>query len=193
MIRARNDVKSRFLSYGSIQLIACGSSCRRHNHRFIPTLDSAQLRHDLWRNGTRFSSCWDTCRFRKPSVTSELARQLVFVPAGMQHSTFEQPLPETFSGAAATAHVNGKPVKAAIAGTPKWPGCIPAHRTRSHRHGECRRSASSRPGHFELLARYGARFDLPNKDGVTAAEIMSRKRDARCSALVSSMERSAAV
>ena len=31
--------------------------------------------------------------------------------------------------------------------------------------------------HFELLARYGARFDLPNKDGVTAAEIMSRKRD----------------
>ena len=33
--------------------------------------------------------------------------------------------------------------------------------------------------HFELLARHGARFDLPNKDGVTAAAIMSRKRDLR--------------
>ena len=39
--------------------------------------------------------------------------------------------------------------------------------------------------HFELLARYGARFDLPNKDGVTAAEIMSRKRDPRFRALTS--------
>jgi uncharacterized protein len=39
--------------------------------------------------------------------------------------------------------------------------------------------------HFELLARYGARFDLPNKDGVTAAELMSRKRDPRFRALVS--------
>jgi len=38
---------------------------------------------------------------------------------------------------------------------------------------------------FELLARYGARFDLPDKDGVTAAEIMSRKRDQRFRALAS--------
>ena len=37
--------------------------------------------------------------------------------------------------------------------------------------------------HFELLARYGARFDLPNKNGVTAAEIMLRKRDAKFRAL----------
>jgi ankyrin repeat protein len=40
-------------------------------------------------------------------------------------------------------------------------------------------------GHFELLARYRARFDLPNKDGVTAAEIMVRKRDRRFRALAS--------
>jgi hypothetical protein len=33
--------------------------------------------------------------------------------------------------------------------------------------------------HFALLARYKARFDLPDKQGTTAAEIMSRKRDAR--------------
>ncbi|HZA33922.1 MAG TPA: ankyrin repeat domain-containing protein [Vicinamibacterales bacterium] len=39
--------------------------------------------------------------------------------------------------------------------------------------------------HFELLARYGARFDLPNKDGVTAKEIMLRKRDPRFRALAS--------
>jgi ankyrin repeat protein len=39
--------------------------------------------------------------------------------------------------------------------------------------------------HFELLARYGARFDLPNKDGVTAAEIMSRKRDPKFRSLTS--------
>ena len=39
--------------------------------------------------------------------------------------------------------------------------------------------------HFELLARHGARFDLPNKDGVTAAELLSRKRDARFRALAS--------
>lgn len=37
--------------------------------------------------------------------------------------------------------------------------------------------------HFELLARHGARFDLPNKEGVTAAGIMSRKRDPRFRAL----------
>jgi hypothetical protein len=43
--------------------------------------------------------------------------------------------------------------------------------------------------HFELLARYGAGFDLPNKDGVTAKEIMLRKRDPRFRALASSMER----
>lgn len=37
--------------------------------------------------------------------------------------------------------------------------------------------------HFALLARYKARFDLPDKQGVTAAEIMSRKRDPRFKAL----------
>jgi hypothetical protein len=37
--------------------------------------------------------------------------------------------------------------------------------------------------HVELLARHGARFDLPDKDGVTAADIMSRKRDPRFRAL----------
>ncbi len=39
--------------------------------------------------------------------------------------------------------------------------------------------------HFELLARYVVRFDLPNKDGVTAAEIMAHKRDPRFRALAS--------
>jgi hypothetical protein len=39
--------------------------------------------------------------------------------------------------------------------------------------------------HFEMLARHEAKFDLTNKDGVTAAEIMSRKRDPRFRALVS--------
>jgi hypothetical protein len=39
--------------------------------------------------------------------------------------------------------------------------------------------------HFELLARYDARFDLPDKGGVTAADIMSRKRDPRFRALAS--------
>jgi hypothetical protein len=37
--------------------------------------------------------------------------------------------------------------------------------------------------HFMLLARYKARFDLPDKQGTTAAEIMSRKRDPRFKAL----------
>ena len=39
--------------------------------------------------------------------------------------------------------------------------------------------------HFEVLAQNGARFDLPNKDGVTAAEIMSRKRDPKFRGLTS--------
>lgn len=39
--------------------------------------------------------------------------------------------------------------------------------------------------HFELLARHGARFDLPDQNGVTATEIMSRKRDRRFRALTS--------
>jgi hypothetical protein len=30
---------------------------------------------------------------------------------------------------------------------------------------------------FQLLKKYGARVDLPNKSGKTVAEIMSRKRD----------------
>lgn len=37
--------------------------------------------------------------------------------------------------------------------------------------------------HFEMLARYKARFDVPDKRGVTAAAIMSKKRDARFRAL----------
>jgi hypothetical protein len=37
--------------------------------------------------------------------------------------------------------------------------------------------------HFALLARFKARFDLPDKQGITAAEIMSRKRDPRFKAL----------
>jgi len=37
--------------------------------------------------------------------------------------------------------------------------------------------------HFALLARFKARFDLPDKQGRTAAEIMSRKRDPRFRAL----------
>jgi uncharacterized protein len=37
--------------------------------------------------------------------------------------------------------------------------------------------------HFAMLARYKARFDLPDKQGATAAEIMSRKRDPRFKAL----------
>jgi hypothetical protein len=46
--------------------------------------------------------------------------------------------------------------------------------------------------HFELLARHGARFDLPDKHGVTATEIMSRKRDPRFRALRSISATSAA-
>jgi hypothetical protein len=34
-----------------------------------------------------------------------------------------------------------------------------------------------------MLARHKARFDIPDKRGVTAAEVMSRKRDARFKAL----------
>jgi len=37
--------------------------------------------------------------------------------------------------------------------------------------------------HFAMLARYKARFDLPDKQGVTAAAIMACKRDARFKAL----------
>jgi uncharacterized protein len=31
--------------------------------------------------------------------------------------------------------------------------------------------------HFRMIVRHGARGDIPNDKGVTAAEIMSRKRD----------------
>jgi CubicO group peptidase (beta-lactamase class C family) len=41
----------------------------------------------------------------------EITRELVLVPAGMKHSTYEQPLPASRSGAAATAHRDGAPVK----------------------------------------------------------------------------------
>jgi ankyrin repeat protein len=37
--------------------------------------------------------------------------------------------------------------------------------------------------HFVLLARYKARLDLPDKQGTTASEITSRKRDPRFKAL----------
>ena len=37
--------------------------------------------------------------------------------------------------------------------------------------------------HFALLARFKARFDLSDKQGITPAEIMSRKRDPRFQAL----------
>ena len=35
----------------------------------------------------------------------------------------------------------------------------------------------SDPKHLRMLAKYRPRTDIPNRDGVTAAEIMSRKRD----------------
>jgi CubicO group peptidase (beta-lactamase class C family) len=41
----------------------------------------------------------------------ELARDLVLAPAGMKRSTYEQPLPKQLDPAAATAHMNGKPIK----------------------------------------------------------------------------------
>jgi uncharacterized protein len=31
--------------------------------------------------------------------------------------------------------------------------------------------------HVEMVVSYGARGDIPNKDGVTAADIMRRKKD----------------
>jgi hypothetical protein len=33
--------------------------------------------------------------------------------------------------------------------------------------------------HFKMLARYGVRVDIPDRDGTTAAQIMSRKKDER--------------
>jgi hypothetical protein len=33
--------------------------------------------------------------------------------------------------------------------------------------------------HFAMLAKYGARADIPGPDGTTAAQIMSRKKDKR--------------
>ena len=38
-------------------------------------------------------------------------------------------------------------------------------------------SKSSDKQHFRMIASYGPRGDLPNNDGKTAAQIMSRKRD----------------
>jgi len=43
--------------------------------------------------------------------------------------------------------------------------------------------------HFAMLARYKARFDLPDKQGTTAAEIMSRKRDPKFKALAAAAVR----
>jgi CubicO group peptidase (beta-lactamase class C family) len=41
----------------------------------------------------------------------EIMRALVLDPAGMKHSTYEQPLPPSRAKEAATAHVNGQPIK----------------------------------------------------------------------------------
>ena len=41
----------------------------------------------------------------------QLAKQLVFEPAGMKHSTFEQPLDRSRAQEAATAHKDGEPLK----------------------------------------------------------------------------------
>jgi CubicO group peptidase (beta-lactamase class C family) len=46
---------------------------------------------------------------RKPFA--EVARQLVLDPAGMRHSTYEQPLPQRLAAQAATAHRAGEPLK----------------------------------------------------------------------------------
>lgn len=45
---------------------------------------------------------------RKPFA--ELMRQMVFSPLGLSHSTYEQPLPVSFAGMAATAHDDGQPI-----------------------------------------------------------------------------------
>ncbi|HLL77257.1 MAG TPA: serine hydrolase [Pyrinomonadaceae bacterium] len=42
---------------------------------------------------------------------AEAARQLVLGPAGMKHSTYEQPLPPRLAAQAATAHRAGQPIK----------------------------------------------------------------------------------
>ena len=42
---------------------------------------------------------------------AEVARQLVLDPAGMRHSTYEQPLPARLAAQAATAHRAGQPIK----------------------------------------------------------------------------------
>ena len=41
----------------------------------------------------------------------QLTREMVLGPAGMKHSTYEQPLPKATAVSAATAHMNGTPVK----------------------------------------------------------------------------------
>ena len=41
----------------------------------------------------------------------------------------------------------------------------------------------SAPEHLEMLARYGARGDIPGPDGRTASEILARKRNPACKAL----------
>jgi hypothetical protein len=41
--------------------------------------------------------------------------------------------------------------------------------------------------HFEMLARYGARGDIPGPDGQTAAQIMARKKDPRFKALAAKL------
>jgi CubicO group peptidase (beta-lactamase class C family) len=42
---------------------------------------------------------------------AEVAKQLVLDPAGMKHSTYEQPLPARLAAQAATAHRAGQPIK----------------------------------------------------------------------------------
>lgn len=41
----------------------------------------------------------------------DIVKQLVLDPAGMKHSTYEQPLPATRAKDAATAHIGGQPIK----------------------------------------------------------------------------------
>jgi hypothetical protein len=48
---------------------------------------------------------------------------------------------------------------------------------------------NSDPPHFHMLARHGARGDIPNADGVTAAELLRRKRDPALRALADALAR----
>jgi len=51
---------------------------------------------------------------------------------------------------------------------------------------------NSDPKHFRMIVRHGARGDIPNAKGVTAAEIMSRKRDPAFRAMAGRLARAPA-